>query len=413
METLNCSMQDLSIDTHDVAMVSRLGHPVCTGCCALPDCAETKDSTTSVVCVCDASDGVPPIQVIAAEVDLPNVPNQVDAKTTFSLASSSSPRVVNVSGRQYFDVYVGRPSKRIRSDRNWGNPFKVGRDGSRTSVICKYINWIFSDLQSDLFWRIFFDLRGLTLGCWCSPQPCHGDIMLCIANAVFEIGEEYRTIKGRVFEAACDILDHFPADAEIVPPPFIPLEWKMAPMTSWLVYGDGLIDMDSLIQWPKSLNFGSREWAHFCDEVSLAINLFLLRARTTLGLTRIIVFGALPFHSMKYLNTCVGIVNIPPELHVSFLLTRATTGSIQQSSFVDARRDYQLFQDSFTTVKCFHRAVELFSDGESGFVYAPSGAGKSYFIRTGMCFCGHSFGSTHVKFTPSRQTLDTPQKGLI
>ncbi|MHB8407807.1 MAG: DUF4326 domain-containing protein [Acidiferrobacterales bacterium] len=30
-----------------------------------------------------------------------------------------------------YDVYVGRPSK-------WGNPFVVGRDGSRSEVIQKY-----------------------------------------------------------------------------------------------------------------------------------------------------------------------------------------------------------------------------------------------------------------------------------
>jgi hypothetical protein len=32
-------------------------------------------------------------------------------------------------------VYVGRPSK-------WGNPFVIGRDGSRDEVIAKYHAWI-------------------------------------------------------------------------------------------------------------------------------------------------------------------------------------------------------------------------------------------------------------------------------
>ena len=32
-------------------------------------------------------------------------------------------------------VYVGRPSK-------WGNPFAIGRDGSRDEVIAKYRAWI-------------------------------------------------------------------------------------------------------------------------------------------------------------------------------------------------------------------------------------------------------------------------------
>ena len=32
-------------------------------------------------------------------------------------------------------VYVGRPSK-------WGNPFVIGRDGTREEVIAKYRDWI-------------------------------------------------------------------------------------------------------------------------------------------------------------------------------------------------------------------------------------------------------------------------------
>lgn len=32
-------------------------------------------------------------------------------------------------------VYIGRPSK-------WGNPFVIGRDGSRADVIAKYRAWI-------------------------------------------------------------------------------------------------------------------------------------------------------------------------------------------------------------------------------------------------------------------------------
>jgi hypothetical protein len=32
-------------------------------------------------------------------------------------------------------LYIGRPSK-------WGNPFVIGRDGSRADVIAKYRAWI-------------------------------------------------------------------------------------------------------------------------------------------------------------------------------------------------------------------------------------------------------------------------------
>jgi hypothetical protein len=33
--------------------------------------------------------------------------------------------------REPYDVYIGRPSK-------WGNPFQIGRDGTRDEVIAKY-----------------------------------------------------------------------------------------------------------------------------------------------------------------------------------------------------------------------------------------------------------------------------------
>ena len=60
-------------------------------------------------------------------------------------------------------VYIGRPSK-------WGNPFVIGRDGTRTEVIEKYRDWLFTcrlDLRDDAR----RELRGRDLVCWCSPLP--------------------------------------------------------------------------------------------------------------------------------------------------------------------------------------------------------------------------------------------------
>ena len=76
-------------------------------------------------------------------------------------------RVVHKS-KQPFDVYIGRPSK-------WGNPFEIGRDGTRAEVIEKYRQWILGqpELLADLH-----ELKGKTLGCWCSPLPCHGDVLV-------------------------------------------------------------------------------------------------------------------------------------------------------------------------------------------------------------------------------------------
>lgn len=81
------------------------------------------------------------------------------------------PRVVHCK-KDPCDVYIGRPSK-------WGNPFQIGRDGDRDTVIRKYRSWLLE--RPDLMGALG-ELRGKTLGCWCSPLPCHGDVLLELAN---------------------------------------------------------------------------------------------------------------------------------------------------------------------------------------------------------------------------------------
>ena len=69
--------------------------------------------------------------------------------------------------KEKYDVYIGRPSK-------WGNPFTIGKDGTRDEVITKYREWILTqaNLLNDLD-----ELKGKTLACWCHPQACHGDVL--------------------------------------------------------------------------------------------------------------------------------------------------------------------------------------------------------------------------------------------
>ncbi len=74
--------------------------------------------------------------------------------------------------KESYDVYIGRPSK-------WGNPFTIGKDGDREEVIRKYIDWLES--QPKLLAAIH-ELKGKVLGCWCSPNACHGDVLAEIAN---------------------------------------------------------------------------------------------------------------------------------------------------------------------------------------------------------------------------------------
>jgi len=85
--------------------------------------------------------------------------------------------VVNVKSAAY-DVYIGRP-KPGKTSEGWGNPFRIGKDGTREEVINKYREWLQS--QPELLARIP-ELRGKRLGCWCKPEACHGDILAELAN---------------------------------------------------------------------------------------------------------------------------------------------------------------------------------------------------------------------------------------
>ncbi len=71
------------------------------------------------------------------------------------------------------DVYIGRPSK-------WGNPFRIGRDGTREEVIIKYREWI--KTQPALL-AVLPELKGKVLRCWCKPKACHGDVLAELADA--------------------------------------------------------------------------------------------------------------------------------------------------------------------------------------------------------------------------------------
>lgn len=69
-------------------------------------------------------------------------------------------------------VYIGRPSI-------WGNPFAIGKDGDREEVIRKFTKYL---QNSPNLLAKLGELKGKDLVCWCSPEACHGDILLEFAN---------------------------------------------------------------------------------------------------------------------------------------------------------------------------------------------------------------------------------------
>ena len=87
-------------------------------------------------------------------------------------------------------AYVGRPGP-------LGNPFELGRDGSRAEVIARYRLWLWArmqdpgSIQSRELERLLARAQAgqLELLCWCAPLPCHAEV---IRSALTWLAEQQR-----------------------------------------------------------------------------------------------------------------------------------------------------------------------------------------------------------------------------
>jgi hypothetical protein len=74
--------------------------------------------------------------------------------------------------KEPFTHYIGRPSL-------FGNPYVIGKDGTREQVVIKFkryaVQYLLEEIKSLP--------KDAVLACWCSPQDCHG-------NAIMEIWED-------------------------------------------------------------------------------------------------------------------------------------------------------------------------------------------------------------------------------
>ncbi|MCI0389227.1 MAG: DUF4326 domain-containing protein [Acidobacteria bacterium] len=97
--------------------------------------------------------------------------------------------MINIVNRKTYrgeGVYIGRPSL-------LGNPYRIGRDGTREEVIIRYRAWLWRQIQEqgDVYrelHRLAEIARNgdLNLICWCK-QPdqeiaCHGDVLKASVN---------------------------------------------------------------------------------------------------------------------------------------------------------------------------------------------------------------------------------------
>ena len=75
----------------------------------------------------------------------------------------------------------------------WGNPFRVGIDGTAEECIWKFAKWMMPYAHGGTLKEFYIseanlraiqiDLRGKDLLCWCDEDaPCHADLLLAWAN---------------------------------------------------------------------------------------------------------------------------------------------------------------------------------------------------------------------------------------
>ena len=94
------------------------------------------------------------------------------------------------------NVYIGRKGvvfvqdsglkrRYPTEDSIFYNPYKIGKDGCRQEVIDKYRKYILHKIdQGEITKEEIMRLRGKNLGCWCSPEPCHGDVLVELIHQI-------------------------------------------------------------------------------------------------------------------------------------------------------------------------------------------------------------------------------------
>jgi hypothetical protein len=92
-------------------------------------------------------------------------------------------KVVKIS-RKYlnFGTYIGREWAG-NGESLFHNPYHIGPDGSRAEVIAKFAEYWYSPQQKFLREAALTHIaQHATLGCWCKPRDCHGDIIAGYLN---------------------------------------------------------------------------------------------------------------------------------------------------------------------------------------------------------------------------------------
>lgn len=85
------------------------------------------------------------------------------------------------------NVYIGRSSPMIIEGSRipasiWANPFKPEDYQTRKECLDAYFFYIIDKIKRENLFNKLMLLKGKTLGCYCKPDTCHGDILVYLIN---------------------------------------------------------------------------------------------------------------------------------------------------------------------------------------------------------------------------------------
>lgn len=90
------------------------------------------------------------------------------------------------------NVYIGRKGvvfvdgeRFPKENSEWANPYRITDNLDRDQVILQYETHLDAMLEDEECKKRFLLLRGKTLGCWCKPDACHGDVIVKKLNEFF------------------------------------------------------------------------------------------------------------------------------------------------------------------------------------------------------------------------------------
>ena len=96
-----------------------------------------------------------------------------------AIPESHNVRNMNEWTENHRHLYIGRRCRSYAIASYWQNPFRISSSCSRESSISKFKQLLEQDeeMQNELI-----TLSGKILGCWCTPLPCHGNILISAYN---------------------------------------------------------------------------------------------------------------------------------------------------------------------------------------------------------------------------------------